>query len=305
MVIHSALSVPSWTIFDVTVLRAAVPTTAPQLDGRAGVLVDAVGIVNVAGQREVEDAYGEAIIGLVKTEVCLATDVAAGPEATAVVTGGEAIAGRAGVVHRLLGLAPEGCNHVVALVLPVIVVLVVVDCRILDTALERSLAAHIGDFRACNGCRGICSRIADSRERILAAPLVHHAEGLCRGCAGGGNVHKGANVAAHYLKRGIIGLVNVRHGRCGHPDMPAPENGSLLVLGGDEGIAGVERLCHAEVNVSAFVCCGIDKALPGHFLNVVPGFPDHLYGIHFAHGVGGVTLESLNLVGSGGVWSMK
>ena len=77
-----------------------------------------------------------------------------------------------------------------------------------------------------------------ARERILAAPLVQKAVRVsARRCR---CIFQCAQVAAHHGVPGEVVHLGA-YFRLGNPDVPAPENLSVLVLGGHQGVAGNQR----------------------------------------------------------------
>ena len=192
----------------------------------------------------------------------------ASPQGLLAVAGGDTVARRARVVHALRLVVPEG---VVRGGQPVLVVLVAHQGRIGDGLLEGDLCR--GHFQRLAGDGGIAAAIHGLRadERILASPLVGQTEGLYRSLGLGGG-HEGAQVAVHEgrVEQAIgIGL----DGGGGHPDVPAPEDYACIVLGGDHGVAGLERLRSGEHHIAAGDTYGSDHAVRSDFLGVVPGLP--------------------------------
>ena len=80
--------------------------------------------------------------------------------------------------------------------------------------------------------------------------------------------------------------------------MPAPEDLAIITLGGDEGVTGLQGIRSLEVEVVVVEVDLGNDAVGRNLFSIIVGFPEELDIEDVADSLGGVTLDSRNLVGT-------
>ncbi len=254
----------------------------------AGSFISHTGAAGIpAGHRE----YNFAISKIVCIPIVDPAIVAVYPQTGFAIVGRNFVSRRARIINCLIAAFgfPQICQ----------ILFVPVTCTVRLTHFNE--CSRIGNgkgsrFRAVFNRDSGCSH-SKTRQRCGATPLIVHTIGLtaCSCCS---SLIQSAQVAVHD-RQAVEGCVSdVFYLRRGHPDVPAPENGTVSIFDCDEGVAGSAGGSKADV-IAVEAGIGNDGAFKRSRVGI-DGLPKNYHGVNITHAFVGVTLHSLELVGAGG-----